>query len=156
MKVEHINPFIESVYDLFSTMIQCEVKKGDIGVIKSFPQSLDIIGLIGLSGETRGNVAMSFPISTALALVSRLLGTEIRVVDATVSDGIAEIVNIVAGGAKKRLSLGTPSNLSLPTIVRGNSFSIDYPSETVWLEVPFTSELGPFTLRVTFEVIKEK
>ncbi len=65
---------------------------------------------------------------------------------------MAELVNIVAGGAKVRFSDGgKPVELSLPTVVRGSHFSVDYPSQAVWLEVPFQSELGAFTLRVTLE-----
>ncbi len=77
--------------------------------------------------------------------------------DDTVSDAIAEMVNIVAGGAKAKLNLGggAPLDLSLPTVVRGNSYNVDYPSGSVWLEVPFDSDLGSFRLRVTFELTKE-
>ncbi|MBN2308073.1 MAG: chemotaxis protein CheX [Candidatus Hydrogenedentes bacterium] len=153
MKVEYINPFIESVYDLFATMLDAEVQRGEIGVTSAGGNPREIMALIGLSGPARGTVAISFPAQTALAMVGKILGVDTRVVDDTVSDGIAEIVNIVAGSAKARLTQGggTPIDLSLPTVVRGNSYSIDYPSQAVWLEVPFTSELGAFSLRVTFD-----
>ena len=152
MKVEYINPFIESVYDLYTTMLSAEAKRGDIGLAgEANPR--DIMALIGLSGKARGMVALSFPVDTALNMVNRLLGTEIRLVDDTVSDAIAEMVNIVAGGAKAKVNIGggPPLDLSLPTVVRGNSYNVDYPSGSVWLEVPFESDLGSFHLRVTFE-----
>ena len=90
---------------------------------------------------------------------SQLLGMEIKVGDASVSDSVSEIVNIVAGGAKAKFTDvyqkgSKPIKLSLPIVIRGNSFSIDYPSKSMWLEVPFNSDLGGFTLRVTFEVDK--
>jgi chemotaxis protein CheX len=153
MKVEYINPFIESVHDLFLAMLSCEAKRGDINLSKEIPPCRDIVALIGLSGQTRGIVALSFPVTTALAMVGRLLKSEVLVVDETVKDGVAEIVNIVAGGAKVKLGLkdGPPIELSLPTVVRGNSYSVDYPSRSIWLDIPFTSELGPFSLRVTIE-----
>jgi chemotaxis protein CheX len=112
------------------------------------------MALIGLSGMARGMVTLAFPVDTALNMVNNLLGTEIRVVDDTVSDAIAEMVNIVAGGAKAKLSsdLEKPIDLSLPTVVRGNSYNVDYPSGSVWIEVPFDSDLGSFALRVTFEM----
>lgn len=154
MKVEYINPFIESVFDLFSTMLSSTAKRGDVGVFKEEQTGArHIIALIGLSGPARGIVALSFPIETALKMVNRLLGTETKVMDDTVSDAVAELVNIVAGGAKARFPLEEgvpPIDLSLPTVVRGNSYSIDYPSGSVWLEVPFETDLGPFDLRVTF------
>jgi len=156
MKVEYINPFIESVYELFSTMLSAKAARGDVGVSDGKTNPRDIMALIGLSGQARGMVALSFPISTALAIVNRLLGTELTVMDDTVSDAIAEVVNIVAGGAKAKFKIAqsTPLDLSLPTVVRGDSFSVEYPSKSIWLEVPFNSDLGPFTMRVTFEMEK--
>lgn len=154
MKVEYINPFIESVYELFSTMLSSRAKRGDVGLVHGEGSPRDIMALIGLSGPARGTVALSFPAGTALAMVSKLLGMETHVMDETVSDAVAELVNIVAGSAKAKMNIPgtTPIELSLPTVVRGNSYSIDYPSKAVWLEVPFTSDLGPFNLRVTFEM----
>lgn len=154
MKVEHINPFIESVYELFSTMLSAKASRGDVGLVRDKGTNpRHIMALIGLSGQARGMVALSFPVNTALAMVNRLLNTDIRVLDDTVSDAIAEMVNIVAGGAKAKLTSGDgpPIDLSLPTVVRGNSYDVDYPSGSVWLEVPFASDLGPFSLRVTFQ-----
>lgn len=153
MKVEYINPFIESVYELFSKMLSSKATRGDIGLCRGEGNPRDIMALIGLSGPARGTVALAFPTPTALAMASRLVGMDIRVMDETVSDAVAELVNIVAGSAKAKFNGkgGTPIDLSLPTVVRGNSYSIDYPSTAVWLEVAFSSDLGPFNLRVTFE-----
>ena len=157
MKVEYINPFIESVHDLFSTMLSSKATRGQVGVSQGDPNPREMMALIGLSGPARGMVALSFPVNTALAISNQLLGAEMKVVDDTVSDAIAEVVNIVAGGAKAKFKIaaGPPIDLSLPTVVRGNSYSVDYPSGTIWLEVPFQSDLGPFSLRVTFEMEKK-
>jgi len=157
MKVEYINPFIESTYELFSTMLSSKAVRGDVGLAKPDANPRDIMSLIGISGRARGMVALAFPVNTALNMVNRLLGTEIRAVDDTVSDAIAEMVNIVAGGAKARMNKDneTPMDLSLPTVVRGNNYNVEYPSGSIWLEVPFNSDLGSFTLRVTFETKKE-
>lgn len=154
MKVEYINPFIESVRDLFSTMLNAQAKRGNVGVCHGESNPRDIMALIGLSGPARGIVALSFPASTALAIVNRLLGSDTRVIDDTVSDAIAEVVNIVAGGAKAKFRIGdgSPIDLSLPTVLRGSSYTVDYPSGSVWLEVPFESDLGPFSMRVTFQI----
>ncbi len=153
MQVQYINPFIESVSQLFTTLLGCEARRGDLGVAETASQPRDITALIGLSGNTRGIVALSFPVNTALAILSRLIGTPTRVVDATVRDAMAELVNIVAGGAKTKFQQDEHAllQLSLPTVVRGDRYSVDYPSQCTWLEVPFTSELGPFSLRVTLQ-----
>lgn len=152
MKVEYINPFIESTYDLFSTMLSSTAKRGNVGVVTEEFGQTDVTALIGLSGYAKGMVAMSFPKKTALNMCGKLLGNEPTEVDDTVSDAVAELVNIVAGGAKAKFPRkdGEIIDLSLPTVVRGQGYKVDYPSGSVWLEVPFESDLGAFTLRVTF------
>jgi chemotaxis protein CheX len=156
MRVEYINPFMESVHELFTMMLGCQAKRGQLGLTKKGGESRDIrdiMALIGFSGPARGTVALVFPIATALAMVSKLVGKEERVVDETVLDAVGEIVNIVAGGAKAKLHKGDgpPIDLGLPTVVRGQSYMVAYPSHSVWLEISFTSDLGPFQLRVNFE-----
>ena len=155
MDVHYVNPFIESVQEMFTAMLDCEATRGDIGVTKESGNPRDMVALIGLSGPASGMLTLSFPVDTALAIASRMLSMEIKVVDETVSDAVAEMVNIVGGGAKAKFTEGDqePIELGLPTLVRGNSYTVDYPSKSIWLEVPFTSELGSFGMRVTFRSI---
>ena len=158
MQVEYINPFIESVYDLFSTMLSAKVQRSKVAVSSGASNPRDLTALIGFSGPARGMVALAFPVGTALNIVNRLLGTETRIVDDTVSDAIAELVNIVAGSAKARINKddGPVIDLSRPTIVRGVNYSVEYPSKSSWLDVCFESDLGGFNMRVTFEMNKGK
>jgi len=155
MKVEYINPFIESVYNLFATMLESKVERGEIGIAKEPNDGMRrVTALIGFSGQARGSVALSFPVPTALSMVGKLLGTPTKVLDDTVYDAIAELVNIVAGGSKAKFTNGSETRiqLGLPTVINGNDYDIGYPSEALWLEVPFRSDLGPFSLHVSFEM----
>ena len=154
MRIEYINPFIDSVHNLFKTMLSAKVEQGDIGVVKGVKTPHEITALIGLSGLAKGTVALSFTAETAIGMVGRMLGIEASALDETVTDGVGEIVNIVAGSAKSKFKTkdGTPIDLSLPNVVKGKDYTIEYPSQAVWLEVPFSSEFGKFSLRVTFEL----
>ena len=157
MKIEYINPFIESVHNLFNMMFNCNVERGEIGVAKDSSVAHELTALIGLSGPARGTIALSFPAETAIAMVGKMVGIEASELDETVTDGIGEIVNIVAGSAKSKFVIGggIPIDLSLPNVVSGKDYRIEYPSQTTWLEVPFDSDLGIFSLRVTFEMDKK-
>lgn len=154
MKAENIKPFIDSVIELYSTMLSCVVQRGEISLLESFSNGHDeVIALIGLSGRVRGTVALAFPVPTALRMVERLLGAPMTSINNDVLDAVAELVNIVAGGAKARIADQTCSSidLSLPTVVHGQGYHISSPSYARWLDIPFVSDLGPFTLRVIFE-----
>lgn len=158
MQAEYINPFIQSVYDLFNSMLGCEARLGKIGVIaeEDIGRERELIALIGLSGPVRGTVALAFPIATALQMVNRLLGIMVVDVNDEVLDAVAELVNIVGGGAKAKLSGGSqPISLSLPTVIRGTNYTVESPSYSKWFDVPFESELGTFTLRIILQSDKK-
>ena len=158
MNVKYINPFIESVYEVFSTMLNCEVHRGDVTLSRQGGHPQHLVALIGLSGPARGMVALSLPVATSLAVMGRLLGEEPAEVNEEVADALAEVANVITGNAKARLSGDSerPINLGLPTVVTGSDYKVVYPSDSVWLDVPFNSELGQFSLRVTFEFADEQ
>ena len=112
--------------------------------------SYDISGVIGLSGEAQGIISLSFPKQLALKTVSTLLGTEIKVVGDEVTDGIGEIVNIVAGYAKQYLTEYKLS-ISLPNVVIGNNHQIAVPSGVPTIVVPLSSVLGEFAMEVALK-----
>jgi len=152
-RVEFVNPFLESTYIFFSSMLSAKARRGMPGLSDGSKRPNEVLALIGISGKVRGSLAISMPIETAMAIAERLTGTASSDFDDLVSDCLGELVNIIAGGAKAKLSelLGTTLDLTLPTVIRGGSYEMYSPSQVRWLEVPFTSELGPFALRVTLD-----
>ncbi len=151
VRAEYINPFIESVNNLFHTMLDCHVHREKLALNLTVQPSRDIVGLVGLSGNIQGIVSIAFPVKTAMKLVGTLYHEELVVVDEKVTDAIAEVVNIVAGGAQAIINqnMNKPIELSIPTVIRGNRFTINYPKLTSWIEIPFYSDLGEFMIRVT-------
>ena len=103
MQATHINPFVEAVYELFETKLHGRVERGSIGVTGGNGPG-DVLAIIGISGLRRGTVSIGFPTPTALAVVGRLLGSPVGQMDEAVSNGVAEIVTIVAGSAKGKLN----------------------------------------------------
>jgi chemotaxis protein CheX len=152
MKAENINPFIESVADVFTSMLDCAVETGDPAITVDEHGAPDIIGVIGLSGTAQGIVALRLPVKTALNMVGRMVGTEFRTVDSSIIDGVGELVNIVAGAAKAKFS-GHSISLSLPSVMRGSIYNL---SNAVWLTVPFRSPLGDFSLSVCLKPVTAK
>nr|MBN2278476.1 chemotaxis protein CheX [candidate division Zixibacteria bacterium] len=157
MKAENINPFITAVNELFENMLDCKLKMNKPGLVVQENGTPDIIGVIGMSGTAQGIVALRLPVRTALAMVGRMVGMEFRGVDSSIIDGVGELVNIIAGSAKGKFD-GHAINLSLPTVVRGNICQLSNLQNAVFLDVPFESELGNFSLMVTFKpaVVPEK
>jgi chemotaxis protein CheX len=153
MKLKHINPFISSVNDFFSMMLDAKAHKGQLGMREADVAKYEITSLIGFSGVAKGSVALSFPTATAVNIANSLLESDHTDVNRQVTDAISEMVNIVGGSAKAKFKTksGKPIELSLPNVILGKNYVISYPSMSTWIEVPFTSDCGDFAMRVTLK-----
>lgn len=147
MDVAYINPFISSTIDTYKQMLNDDVAPQKPFIKKEPFPTYDISATIGLSGKAQGVIAMAFDMPTALKTVEGMIGVKVSERSADLTDAIGEIVNIVAGYAKKDL---TQFNLeiSLPNVIKGEKHFITTPSKTSCLIVPFTSKYGNFAMEV--------
>jgi chemotaxis protein CheX len=131
-------------------MLKCTPQRGQVKLAADGDEdSVLRTAIIGLSGTVRGAVAIAFPSTTARNVVKRLVQTEGPMGDEDINDALGEIANVIAGSAKARFK-DHDISISLPTIVRGLKYTIMHPKDSITLSVPFESEVGPFTLNVTF------
>lgn len=154
MDVRYVNPFTESVDDVFATMLDLQVsrkqvKLSDAGTAAP-PHGSWLTSLVGISGKATGAVALRFPVPTALAVAGRMLGSEPTEVNDETIDAISELANMVAGGAKAKFEINPPPDLAMAVVVHGSDYRTAYPSTARWLEIPFSSDAGEFSLEVTF------
>jgi chemotaxis protein CheX len=150
MKVEYINPFVAATQNVFRMMMNTEITAGKPYLFDPLvgAHSYDISGIIGLSGETTGAVVLSFTKLCALKVVSEFQGEEVKIFDQIVVDAIGEIINIVAGNAKKDLK-DFKLNISLPSVVTGHSHRLNWPTGVPVIMIPFTSPMGEFSIGVS-------
>jgi chemotaxis protein CheX len=150
IKVEHINPFIQATAQTFATMVKCDVKPGKMHLKTAEATHHDVSGIIGLSGGAKGSVALGFPRITALKVVSAFIGDKVLALDKDALDAVGELANIIAGSAKQDLSQ-FKIMISLPTVITGSNHSLNPPSDTPELIVPFETPHGRFDLLVCFK-----
>ena len=152
MKVEYINPFVESICNVFETMLDTALQRKQLRASNQefTRQGETLTSVIGISGEASGVVALVFPRSTALTLAGRFLSAEIAELNGEVIDALAELANMVAGSAKAKFNLDPPPQLSLPTVIEGRDYKICYPTKSTWIEVPFSSDAGDFVMQISF------
>ncbi|GMW00573.1 MAG: hypothetical protein AMXMBFR84_17100 [Candidatus Hydrogenedentota bacterium] len=153
MSAEYVVPFLASAREVFRTMIATEISNGEPRLESTVEGSNVILAIIGMSGELRGAVAVAFPYTTAINIANQVLGTTKTDVDADVVDAVAEVTNMIAGGAKAQLSRvdGPPVQLGLPVVIRDTHASLDNLSRSKWVVMPFSSGMGEFTVHVSFE-----
>ena len=138
---QYIQPFIKVCESVFHDFCKTEVKAGRVFFIDKdeYESSWDISGIIGLSGEVTGAVAISLKDITAFKVTAILTGGEHTRIDADVTDAVGEIINIIAGNVKKSFEEEFRIKISLPTIVKGKAHSIVWPSEkTRIICIPFS------------------
>ncbi|RPJ05384.1 MAG: chemotaxis protein CheX [Spirochaetaceae bacterium] len=154
MDIKYINPFINSTTNVFEDFFKVSpvVQKPYI-VRSNEDHEWDVSAIIGIAGETRGAVVISFTEDLATLLTSKLVGRQITTIDDDVVDTIGEIVNIIAGNAKKGLE-EYRLMISLPSIIKGKNHQIAWPVKNLPIVgIPFKTDFGPFTLSVGLENI---
>lgn len=150
MDVAYINPFLESIDSVFQMMLSTQPKRAALKIGKGGGETNEVTSLVGISGEVSGVVVLRFPFPTALELASRMLGSPLKEMNSAVIDAVSELVNMVAGSAKAKFQCDPPLELGLPTVVEGSGYRLKYPTKSAWLEIPFDSDAGKFSMELTF------
>lgn len=140
--VNLLNPFIGATIDCLKQMARVEPARKRVFIKKDPLMHGDICGIIGMTNGITGSCVVSFPDALARRLVARLLGdNEFTIAPAMVQDGIGEIANMIAGGAKRAfIAIGTYRfDISTPTVVAGEPVRLFNPQDTVSVACEFTA-----------------
>ena len=154
MNIKYITPFIDAVQSTFQEMFGLKTQALTPFLVKKDEVlDWDISGIIGIAGEARGMVVLSFPGNMAQEITTLLTGTAKDSLDEDVTDTVGEVVNIIAGNAKKGLE-EFKLMISLPSIVQGRHHQVSWPSSPIpIISIPFTTARGHFSLSVGLENI---
>jgi chemotaxis protein CheX len=150
----YIEPFVEACKYVFKNLLKSEIiAETPYFLDRTKRRKWDISGVIGLTGDARGGVAISMKEELACKLTGKLTGKVHTALDDEVTDAIGEIVNIISGNAKQRFEK-IDLVISLPTIVRGQEHTIIWPKDQInILAVPFQIfENEQFILSASLEI----
>jgi chemotaxis protein CheX len=146
-----ITPFIASVQNVFSTMLQLPVTVKD-PVVKTTPSTTyDVSGIIGMSGDVVGSVVLSFPKQTAQRLVALFTGTDMKVDDPDFPDAIGELTNMVSGNAKGMFAGKKKVQISCPSVVVGENHQVSRPKDLPCIVIPCVTDCGEMVLEVAIQ-----
>jgi chemotaxis protein CheX len=108
----------------------------------------EMTGVMHLNGKKNGIIFVSISESHMRLLCSYMIGVELdKVEDGDVEDGLCELVNIIAGSAKIRLSdTEFFFNLSMPYILKGQNMTINAKTKKHFVSRILGS--GEITIRV--------
>lgn len=151
MKVEYINPFIDSTKKLMEIMVGIQqFEKKSITVENRLASMFDVSAVIGVTGDCDGAIVLSFSEGVAQEMLSRLLGEPVFDFNDDVCDAVGEMVNIITGNAQAQLQEGGMNDLnrSVPTVVLGKGQTIKVAPGTPCINIEFSTEMGGFALQV--------
>mgnify|MGYP006265980935 CR=1 FL=1 len=158
MKAEIINPFLEATINLFQRMFKVEATPGKPHIVEGFGNHRwEISGVISFLGSHTGVVVIRLPRVLADKLLQRtgLSYENEKQREKLVNEMIGEFTNIIAGNAVGPLQAnGLDLDISTPVIVRGKNHRIHWPHGASVIGMPFTTEVGPFTVDVSMKDIE--
>ncbi len=149
---------IESVDKFFTTMIETQIlftgshsmddefrlSQKPVPLLKE--SSAMIVGMVGFIGDINGVINLYINEPSAIELTSKLLGMEHdEVVNEgfeVVNDALGEASNMIVGTFKNTVcDHGHQCRMTVPSIVRGNNFTIETP-DTVFRRIYEFNTLG--------------
>lgn len=145
-------PFIQATKHVLSTMAQVDPTPGKPFIKKGATATGDISAIVGLTGNKRGSIALSFSRKCAIAILKNMLGDDIEDVVKDTMDTVGELTNMISGQARAQLSqTGLNLTASTPTIIVGNNHRIEHMTTCTIIVIPFTTSNGDFSVEFSFE-----
>jgi len=153
MKVEYINPFIEGSRNVITQILGTEPSVGK-PFIKTTPYaSENVVTFIGITGEIRGNVVVSFSRSTAFAIASAMMGgMPVQELDDLTKSCIGELGNMILGNTASIFSRNKINiDITPPTVLTGDNLQFS-PTKGVVACIPLNLNNGAsMEIDITYE-----
>jgi chemotaxis protein CheX len=139
MDARYINPFLTALKTVFKTMLSIDIVPGKPGIKGDYSTSAAITGFMSLSGEENGFMRVGLQKRGTLFVYKSLLFEDAPDINADVIDAIGEVMNIVAGQARKELEAASiPMKVEAPTVIVGPGTE-HYPADKMSvLSIPFS------------------
>lgn len=153
MNVEFINPFLQSLINVISTMANMQLTPGKPKLKTDNLAKGDVSGLIGMVGpQTKGSMSITFDQKLILEIMQNMLGENPGKINEEITDLVGEITNMVTGGAKNMLgSKGYEFEMATPMVVSGMGHTISHKANGKKIIMPFSSPYGNAHIEICFE-----
>ena len=129
MRVEYINPFVESAYNVLTEVLGTEINRGELYLKSTSMPVLGVAAVVGLAGDVEGRVLFDMTTETAVNIAGAMLeGMDLDKPSALDDMGkatITELANMITGQAVTKLhNLGFQFDLTPPAIFTGENMEV--------------------------------
>ena len=154
MRVEYINPFVETSYRVLKEVLGgADVKRGDLYLKSTAMPVMGVAALVGLAGDVEGRVLFDMTFETALNIASKMNEERLPAFDDLAKATISELANLITAQSVTKLhDLGFKFDLTPRALFAGEKMEIAALGGTTEsveaLIVPLITEYGKIEVNV--------
>ena len=150
--IDTARPFVRATLDILSTMAGIQASAGQPYVKKNATATGDVSAIVGVTGDKKGSIAVTFSRACAIALVKGMLGDDIQDVLQDTKDAVGEITNMISGQARSGLAeMGFAFQGSTPSVILGDNHTLSHITKGPVIAIPFQTDHGDFTLEFSLD-----
>jgi chemotaxis protein CheX len=157
-EMAYLSPFIANTLKVLETMAGAQASFREVYFTNELKIFGDISGIMGLSGDSEGTLAITMYWNLARRIIARMMKVQPERINAEyIHDGVGELINMI-GGSTKKMFKGTPFhfNLSLPTVVVGSGHQLGHPENSSIAVLIFDLDESAFVLQVCLKPGKKR
>lgn len=159
MQKEHwIEGVIDACVEIFEMMLPLKLSEKMQERPLPFPMNFaaleyDVIASLGLTGTFSGMISLHLSQELGLKLAGWMMDESYSEFSDEVYESIGEMVNMIAGGLKNRLSSDETEifDLSLPIVISGRDKRVFLGSGKEYIVVPVDTDQGLFYVTLVLE-----
>jgi len=158
MREQFINGVIEACRDIFTMLLPLKLTENmdQRPLPFSFENAriqTDIVAILGLTGRYSGVIQLNLSTELTLKLAGWLMHESYQELSSEVLESIGELLNLIAGGLKNRLS--TPESdlfeLSIPLLISGQDKSVYHGTDKEYIFIPIETDQGIFFVTLVLD-----
>jgi len=153
MRIEYIDPIVESAIAVIAEFTGSPVERGDMKLHGDSSASKDVAAIIGMTGDVDGRIIMEMDSRTALAMAGIMNREPFTRLDRLALDSLMELSNIVVARAVSTLNdRGFSFRLTPPLIFTGSNLSFFSSLSLETLIIPLHTKAGDCNLNVSLRM----
>jgi chemotaxis protein CheX len=149
MDVKFINPFLNGAAEVIKTMAFMDAVAGKPYLKKDDTAKGDVSGIIGITGDATGSLAISFTEGCIWGIAGSMLGEAYSDTTQDVLDCAGELTNMISGVARTNMEkMGLKVFAAIPSVIFGKDHTIRHILNSPSIVIPFSTVSGVFVVDV--------
>ncbi len=150
--MEYINAFIKASNEVLKTSANMDFKTGTPYVKQNPFETNNLVIIVGITGEIRGQAVISMSLKMAKTVASNMMmGMPVEEIDEIAKSALSELGNMIMGNAATLIyNTGVAIDITPPTLMIGEKMQIS-SSDMQVVGVPLHCSDGDVTIDVSME-----